>query len=81
MTVRGAMRSARSALSRRVRGVLRYRPKSPEYPAGVGEPVGLVRYDDRLWTVRFGHLEIGRLDGHAMRIIKTPVKALPMYPG
>ena len=47
----------------------------------VGEPVGLVRHDDRLWTVRFGHLEIGRLDGYALRIIKTPVKALPMYPG
>ena len=47
----------------------------------VGEPVGLVRYDDRLWTVRFGHLEIGRLDGYALRIIKTPVRALPMYPG
>ena len=25
----------------------------------IGEPVGLVRHDDRLWTVRFGHLEIG----------------------
>ena len=47
----------------------------------IGEPVWLVRRDDRLWTVRFGHLEIGRLDGHALRIIKTPVKALPMYPG
>ena len=47
----------------------------------IGEPVGLVRYDDRLWTVRFGHLEIGRLDGYALRIIKTPVRALPMYPG
>ncbi len=47
----------------------------------IGEPVGLVRHDDRLWTVRFGHLEIGRLDGYALRIIKTPVKALPMYPG
>ncbi len=31
----------------------------------IGEPVGLVRHDDRLWTVRFGHLEIGRLDGYA----------------
>ncbi len=47
----------------------------------IGEPVGLVRYDDRCWTVRFGHLEIGRLDGYALRIIKTPVRALPMYPG
>ena len=47
----------------------------------IGEPVGLVRHDDRCWTVRFGHLEIGRLDGYAMRIIKTPVRALPMYPG
>ena len=41
----------------------------------IGEPVGLVRHDDRLWTVRFGHLEIGRLDGYALRIIKTPVGA------
>jgi len=47
----------------------------------IGEPVGLVRHDDRLWTVRFGHLEIGRLDGYALRITKTPVRALPMYPG
>ena len=47
----------------------------------IGEPVGLVRRDDRLWTVRFGHLEIGWLDGYAMRVIKTPVRALPMYPG
>ena len=46
----------------------------------IGEPVGLVWRDDRLWTVRFGHLEIGRLDGYALRIIKTPVRALPMYP-
>ena len=30
---------------------------------------------------RYGDLKIGRLDGHAMRIIKTPVRALPMYPG
>ena len=47
----------------------------------VGEPVGLVRHDDRNWAVRFGHLEIGLLDGQAMRIIKTPGRALPMYPG
>ena len=47
----------------------------------VGEPVGLVRYDDRCWTVRFGHLEIGRLDGYALRIIKTPVRALPNVSG
>ena len=47
----------------------------------IGEPVGLVRFADRLWTVRFGHLEIGRLDGYALRIIKTRVRALPMYPG
>ena len=47
----------------------------------IGEPVGLVRYDDRLGMVRFGHLEIGRLDGYALRIIKTPVRALPMYLG
>ena len=47
----------------------------------VGEPVGLVRQDDRSWAIRFGHLEIGLLDGHAMRIIKTPVRALPMYQG
>ena len=26
-------------------------------------------------------LEIGRLDGYALRIIKMPVRALPMYPG
>ena len=47
----------------------------------VGEPVGLVRHDDRRWGIRFGHLEIGLLDEHAMRIIKTPVKVLPMFPG
>ena len=38
----------------------------------VGEPVGLVRHDDRSWAIRFGHLEIGLLDGQSMRIIKTP---------
>ena len=47
----------------------------------VGESVGLVRHDDRSWAIRFGHLEIGLLDGQAMRIIKTPVRALPMYQG
>ena len=47
----------------------------------IGEPVGLVRHDDRRWAIRFGHLEIGLLDGHAMRIIKTLVKVLPMFPG
>ncbi len=47
----------------------------------VGEPVGLVRHDDRSLAIRFGHLEIGLLDGQAMRIIKTPVRALPMYSG
>ncbi len=47
----------------------------------IGEPMGLVRPDDRIWTVRFGHLEIGRLDGYALRIIKTPVRALSMYSG
>ena len=47
----------------------------------VGEPVGLVLHDDRSWAIRFGHLEVGLLDGHAMRIIKTPVRALPMYQG
>ncbi len=47
----------------------------------IGEPVGLVRHDDRLWTVRFGHLEIGRLDGYALRIIKMPVRALPTVSG
>ena len=47
----------------------------------VGEPVGLVRHDDRSRAIRFGHLEIGLLDGHAMRIIKTPVRALPMHSG
>ena len=47
----------------------------------IGEPVGLVRRDDRRWAIRFGHLEIGLLDEHAMRIIKTPVKVLPMFPG
>jgi len=75
MTVRGAgMTRARGGWGRRCAGrIVR--------EALVGEPVGLVRHDDRLWTVRFGHLEIGRLDGYALRIIKTPVKALPMYPG
>ena len=43
----------------------------------IGEPVGLVLHDDRLWMVRLGHLEIGRLDGYALRIIKTPVRAYP----
>ena len=47
----------------------------------IGEPVGLVRRDDRSWAIRFGHLAIGLLDEHAMRIIKTPVKVLPMFPG
>ena len=45
----------------------------------IGEPVGLVPYDDRRWSILFGHMEIGLLDGPAMRIIKTPVRAPPMY--
>ena len=45
----------------------------------IGEPVGLVPYDDRRWSILFGHMEIGLLDGSAMRIIKTPVRAPPMY--
>ena len=45
----------------------------------IGEPVGLVPYDDRRWAILFGHMEVGLLDGHAMRIIKTPVRVSPMY--
>ncbi len=45
-----------------------------------GEPVGLVRQDDRSWAVRFGPLLIGLLDDHTKRIAKTPVKVLPMSP-
>ena len=45
----------------------------------IGEPVGLVPHDDRRWSILFGHMEIGLLDGYAMRIIKTPVRVSPMY--
>jgi len=45
-----------------------------------GEPVGLVPQDDRFWTIRFGPLSIGLLDGHARRVLHTPTKVLPMSP-
>ena len=46
----------------------------------VGEPVGLAPCGDRCWTILFGRMEIGLLDGYALRIIKTPVRVSPMYP-
>ena len=38
-------------------GLVNKRRKRSRGEALIGEPVGLVRHDDRLWTVRFGHLE------------------------
>ena len=45
-----------------------------------GEPVGLVRVDDRHWRIQFGPLSIGLLDDHLGRVISTPTKVLPMCP-
>ena len=45
-----------------------------------GEPVGLSPQDDRYWTIRFGPLVIGLLDGHTQSVQRTPTKVLPMSP-
>lgn len=45
-----------------------------------GEPVGLGPQDDGMWTVHFGPLEIGTLDERAKKVLKTPLKVLPMSP-
>lgn len=45
-----------------------------------GEPVGLVRLDERNWSIQFGPLIIGTLDDADRRVHKTPVKVLPMSP-
>ena len=43
----------------------------------VGEPVGLEQIDDRYWLVRFGPIELGRLDDHEKRIIQPSRKTWP----
>lgn len=45
-----------------------------------GEPIGLVQQDQRTWSIQFGPLLIGKLDDETSRIVKTPVKVLPMSP-
>ena len=37
-----------------------------------GEPVGLIPVDDRYWSIQFGPLHIGLLDGYANRTLYTP---------
>ena len=45
-----------------------------------GEPVGLIPVDDRYWSIQFGPLHIGLLDGYANRTLYTPTIVLPMSP-
>ncbi len=45
-----------------------------------GEPVGLTPQDERVWTIRFGPLQIGLLDSQANRTLHTPTLVLPMSP-
>ncbi len=45
-----------------------------------GEPVGLVPKDDHQWAILFGPLEIGALDERSRKVLRTPVKLLPMCP-
>lgn len=45
-----------------------------------GEPIGLLPYDDRYWTIQFGPVVIGRLDDYAQRVENTPIIVLPMSP-
>ena len=45
-----------------------------------GEPVGLIPVDDRYWSIQFGPIHIGLLDGYANRTLYTPTIVLPMSP-
>ena len=45
-----------------------------------GEPVGLIPQDDRLWSIRYGPLQIGLLDSYANDTLHTPTLVLPMSP-
>lgn len=45
-----------------------------------GEPVGLSQKDDHLWAIHFGPLQIGALDDRVGRVLRTPLKVLPMSP-
>ena len=45
-----------------------------------GEPVGLVPHDDRYWSIQYGPVQLGRLDGHTDHVLPTTTKVLPMSP-